>query len=170
MKNIRIIMVLALLLNTIQAFAQGNTDRIMIGGGLLYENGIDATLSWEHETKYHNAWEFFISGYLKWQDDPEVGHITKQSFWHYYNTWGIGTAYKPCVVRGRNHHGNVRIGAILGSDTHHFMGWIPVGYEHDYCLRYNIHLYWQVKTEMAIGRSKDFFRSGLEIGIKLPLN
>ena len=33
------------------ALAQSHSDRITLGVGLLYENGLDATLSWEHETR-----------------------------------------------------------------------------------------------------------------------
>ena len=57
------------------AFAQAHSDRISLGVGLLYENGLDATLSWEHETKYHNAWEYFVNGYLKWDECASCGHI-----------------------------------------------------------------------------------------------
>ena len=48
--------------------------------------------------------------YVKYKEDPTVGHITSDSFWHNYNTWDVGIAYKPCVARGRNHHGNLRFG------------------------------------------------------------
>ena len=37
-----------------------------VGVGALYQRGLDATISWEHETRYHNAWEYFINGYIKW--------------------------------------------------------------------------------------------------------
>lgn len=40
------------------AIAQQNSDRISLGFGCLYERGLDVTLSYEHETKYHNAWEY----------------------------------------------------------------------------------------------------------------
>ena len=44
--------------------AQQNSDRISLGFGCLYERGLDVTLSYEHETKYHNAWEYFANGYI----------------------------------------------------------------------------------------------------------
>ena len=97
--------------------AQGsNQDRLMLSVGALYERGFDATVAWEHETKYHHAWEYFATGYLKYCDDPDAGHVTTKSFWDSYNTWHVGVAYKPCVSRGRNHHGNARLG-ISGGRT-----------------------------------------------------
>ena len=53
---------------SLSSFAQSHSDRITFGMGLLYERGLDATLAWEHETKYHNAWEYFVNGYLKWDN------------------------------------------------------------------------------------------------------
>lgn len=38
--------------------AQSNSDRLSLGVGCLYQNGLDFTLSYEHEGKYHHAWEF----------------------------------------------------------------------------------------------------------------
>ena len=74
MKKILLSMVAAVCLSA-SAFAQAHSDRITLGVGLLYENGLDATLSWEHETKYHNAWEYFVNGYLKWDECASCGHI-----------------------------------------------------------------------------------------------
>ena len=78
------------------------------GVGLLYENGMDVTLAYEHEMNYRHAWEFFANGYLKWTECKSCGHICPDSFWRNYRTYGFGVAYKPCVVRGRNHYGNLR--------------------------------------------------------------
>ena len=43
--------------------AQTNSDHVSVGVGALYERGLDLTISYEHETKYHNAWEYFANGY-----------------------------------------------------------------------------------------------------------
>ena len=150
------------------SFAQSHSDRISFGMGALYERGLDATLSWEHETKYHNAWEYFVNGYLKWEDCASCGHVCPESFWHSYNTWGLGIAYKPCVVRGRNHYGNLRIGASGGSNTHDFLAGIHVGYEHSYALRHGWQLYWQAKCDLMVPDRKDLFRTGIVIGFKIP--
>ena len=118
-----------------------NSNRLTLGAGLLYERGLDATVAVEHETRYHNMWEYFASGYLKWDTDPEAG---------------------------RNHFGNLRIGGGGGSDLHEFIGLVTVGYEHTYVMRGGWCLYFKVKEDVCIA-AKDLFRTGVEVGIKLPL-
>lgn len=155
-------------------FAMGTTakagdrdGRVGLGVGLLYENGMDATLFYECEGAYHNAWEFFANGYVKWKDCESCGHICPDSFWRNYRSWSLGAAYKPCVSRGRNHYGSFRLGGSLGSDTRDVLGGVHVGYEHNYRLRNGLQLYWQVKTDVMI-KGEDLFRSGIVLGIKLP--
>ena len=77
------------------ANAQTNSNHLMFGVGALYEKGLDATIAYEHGSKYHNAWEYFATGYLQYDDDPNAGHVTKKSFWHNYNSWHLGIVYKP---------------------------------------------------------------------------
>ena len=152
---------------TMAATAQTYSNRVGIGVGALYERGFDATISVEHETKNHNAWEYFLNGYVKYEDDKTAGHITNDSFWKSYRTWGLGFAYKPCVYMGKNNYGCLRLGGSAGSDTDEFMGWVHAGYEHDYVLRKGWHLYWQVETDLCIN-GKDLFRSGVCVGFRLP--
>ena len=167
MKRIILSMTLTII-TCLSSFAQSNSNRIGVGFGALYEKGFDATLSWEHETKYHNSWEYFINGYIKWDVCDECNHICPDSFWKNYRTWGVGAAYKPCVNRGRNNHGNVRLGVSVGSDTDHFLGGFHVGYEHNYALRGGWMLYWQAKCDLIVPDRKDLFRTGIVIGVKLP--
>ena len=155
-------------MNTLAIHAQTNSDRISVGVGALYERGLDLTISYEHETKYHNAWEYFANGYIKWSDCKSCGHVCPESFWKNYRSYGFGIAYKPCVTRGRNHHGNLRIGASAGSDTKEFLGGAHVGYEHNYTLRDGWKLYWQVKSDIMI-KGEDLFRTGVVLGVKLPV-
>lgn len=173
----KIIVIISLLLSIFPSIqAQTYNDNIGLGVGWLYERGLDATVSYEHETKYHNAWEYFINGYVKYDKQyPNVErgesfepHYTKESVWNGYRTWGLGVAYKPCVSRGRNHHGNMRIGASVGSNTDVFLAGIHVGYEHSYALTHGWKLFWQVKCDCMIPNRKDLFRTGAVVGIKLP--
>ncbi len=150
------------------SYAQDGSNRISLGTGVLYERGLDLTLSYEHETKYHNAWEYFGIVYLKWDECASCGHVCPESFWKNYRTYDFGIAYKPCVVRGRNNHGNVRIGASVGSDTDKVIGGIHVGYEHSYALRSGWQIFWQVKTDIMI-KGLDTFRTGAALGIKYSL-
>lgn len=163
----KILMMAVALMCLMTAKADDHTGRISVGTGLLYENGMDLTVSYERETGYHNAWEYFGNVYLKWEKCGSCGHVCPESFWHHYNTWGLGVAYKPCVSRSRNHYGNFRFGASLGSDRHKVLGGIHVGYEHSYQLRKGWQLYWQVKSDLMI-KGEDLFRTGIVIGFKIP--
>lgn len=133
MKKILLVLV-AVITFAMNGKAQSNIDRLSFGFGCLYQNGLDLTLSYEHEGKYHHMWEFFANGYLKWDECASCGHICPESFWRNFRSYGFGVAYKPCVAHGRNHYGNVRIGASAGSDTKRFLGGIHLGYEHNYVL------------------------------------
>ena len=148
--------------------AQTNDNHLMMGVGALYERGLDATIAYEHGIKYHNTWEYFVTGYVQYDDDPDAGHVTKKSFWHNYNSWHLGIAYKPCVNRGRNHHGNVRIGASGGSDRHDFVGGVHLGYEHSYALKGGWELFFQIKEDAMISHGI-MWRTGAAVGFKFPL-
>ncbi len=164
----RMMLAICLASMTAVASAQTYSNRIGLGVGALYERGFDATLSVEHETKNHNAWEYFINGYVKYDKDTNAGHITNDSFWKNYRTWGVGVAYKLCVFRGKNNYGALRIGGSAGSDTHEFMGWVNAGYEHNFVLHHGIKLYVQAKTDLSIN-GLDLFRTGVSIGVKFPV-
>ena len=63
-RNRLLALAVALFTLSVTASAQRNTGRLSLGTGLLYRNGMDVTLAYEHEMNYHNAWEFFANGYL----------------------------------------------------------------------------------------------------------
>ncbi len=94
----RILMIAVVLLSTVLVKAQDNSNRIGVGLGGFYRQAASATLFWEHETHYHNAWEFFASGSMKLDDIENLGTN--------YRCWGVGAAWKPCVYRARNRYGS----------------------------------------------------------------
>ena len=100
MKKILLVLV-AVITFAMNGKAQSNIDRLSLGFGCLYQNGLDLTLSYEHEGKYHHMWEFFANGYLKWDECASCGHICPESFWRNFRSYGFGVAYKPCVAHGR---------------------------------------------------------------------
>ena len=116
-----IILTIACMCLAVGANAQRGSGRLSLGAGLLYKNGLDVTLAYEHEMNYRHAWEFFANGYLQWAECESCKHVCPKSFWQNYRTYGFGVAYKPCVTRGRNHYGSLRIGASGGSDTRKFL-------------------------------------------------
>ena len=107
----KMIMMLSALAAVVSAGAQNRSDRIAISAGALVERGLDATLSWEHETTYHNAWEFFANSYLQWDKCPVCETVCDESFFNNYNNWTAGFAWKPCILRFRNNYGSLRLGA-----------------------------------------------------------
>ena len=108
------------------------------------------------------------NGYLQWAECESCKHVCPKSFWRNYRTYSFGVAYKPCVTRGRNHYGSLRIGASGGSDTKKFLAGLHFGYEHNYVLRAGWTLYWQVKGDVMI-KGADVLRTGVALGIKLPI-
>lgn len=166
MKNTVLLVLLCMMVHT--GIAQSHSNRLSLNTGYLYERGVDLTLSVEHETLYHNAWEFFANIYAKYDKDPISGKVTRESFFHNYRTWGFGIAYKPCVYRAKNSNGSLRLGASAGSDTHDFVGWVHAGYEYSYALRHGCFLFWQIKSDLCIG-GEDWFRTGVELGYKITL-
>ena len=58
------ILILACVCLALNANAQRGSGRLSLGAGLLYKNGMDVTLAYEHEVNYRHAWEFFANGYL----------------------------------------------------------------------------------------------------------
>lgn len=82
MKKILLVLV-AIITFAMNGKAQSNSDRLSLGVGCLYQNGLDLTLSYEHEGKYHHTWEFL----------PTV--ISN------------GTNAHPAVISVRNHSGGI---------------------------------------------------------------
>ena len=66
------------------------------------------------------------------------------------------------------HKQELRFGGSLGSDTHRVLGGVHAGYEHNYRLRGGWQVYWQVKSDLMI-KGKDLFRTGIVLGVKLPV-
>jgi len=60
--NMKPLLVSAMLLLAVTGKAQSHGNRLTLGVGALYERGFDVTLAVEHETKNHNAWEYFANG------------------------------------------------------------------------------------------------------------
>lgn len=172
MRNVhKILASMMLLLGSLSTVsAQRNSDHIQLGTSWMYERGLEATLSYEHSTQYHNAYEYFVTYHIQYDIDKTVGHYTKESFWNNYRTYHIGAAYKPCVIRRRNNHGNLRIGGSVGSNTDKFLGGIHVGYEHTFSLYKGWELYFNIKEDVIIPEvNSDLFRTGTSVGFKIPL-
>ena len=157
----RILMIAVVLLSTVLVKAQDNSNRIGVGLGAFYCPAASATLFWEHETHYHNAWEFFASGSMKLDDIENLGTN--------YRCWGVGATWKPCLYRARNRYGSARIGVSLGAAPVEFLAGIHAGWQHSYALRRGWQLYWQAGVDVMLPKRNDLFRVGAGVGIKMPV-
>ena len=157
----RILMIAVVLLSTVLVKAQDNSNRIGVGLGGFYRPAASATLFWEHETHYHNAWEFFASGSMKLDDIENLGTN--------YRCWGVGAAWKPCVYRARNRYGSARIGVSLGAAPADFLAGIHAGWQHSYAQGRGWQFYWQAGVDVMLPKRNDLFRVGAGIGIKMPV-
>ena len=157
----KLFMIAVVLLSTVFAKAQDNSHRIGFGVGGFYRPAASATLFWEHETHYHNAWEFFAAGSMKLDNLEDMGTN--------YRFWGVGAAWKPCVYRARNRYGSARIGVSLGAAPTDFLAGIHAGWHHNYALRRGWQFYWQAGVDLMLPKRDDLFRVGAGLGIKMPV-
>ena len=157
----RLVMIAVVLLSTGLARAQDNTNRIGVGVDGFYRPAASVSLFWEHETHYHNVWEFFATGSLKLDNLDDLGTN--------YKAWGVGAAWKPCLYRARNRHGSARIGVSLGAAQADFLAGIHAGWQHSYALRKGWQFYWHVGVDVMVPKRNDLFRVGAGIGIKMPV-
>ena len=155
-----VISILAVII-AVTANAQSHSNSIGIGAGATYKCGLEGNIFWEHETRYHNAWEFFANGFTMWDKDSD-------SLFKGYNSLSIGTAWKPCVYRAKNNYGSIRIGASVGSDLDKVLAGLHAGYEHNYALPHGWKFYWQAKVDITLPNSGNLLRGGFAVGIKFP--
>ena len=73
MKKIILSLAVCLLpLHGLLAQGSSNVNHLNLCVGALYERGFDATLSYEHETKYHHSWEYFANAYIQYDTDLTI--------------------------------------------------------------------------------------------------
>lgn len=136
--------------------------------GVLYPRIFNVTLSYDKETRYHNAWEYYLDYSTQWKDCPTCGKVCQDSFWKNRYSFGGGIAYKPAVKRGKNNVGRVRLGLDLGTNTREFAMGIEIGYEHVWAFRNGVQLVLQQKNEITFW-GKPLLKNGLLAGIRIPL-
>jgi hypothetical protein len=144
------------------AAAQNNSDRIGVGIGASYRTAGNASLFWEHEYSYHNAWEVFAEGQLLLRGDVS-------RLWDNGKRWGVGAAWKPSLWTGRNRYGSARVGVSLGASPDEFQAGIQAGWEQSYALRGGWQFYWRAGADLMLPRWDGLFRVSCGVGIKIPV-
>ncbi len=164
----KILLGMALLAGSLTAKA-GNGDSFWnVSGGWQWKNTVNAVIGFEKETKYHNAYELYVDLATAYETCPQHGVVDSKSFWA-YKTFGIGGAYKPAFWRGKNSNVRLRMGADLGANRKGFQASIDLGLEYSYSFRSGVQLFVMQKNDFVFW-TRDHFRNGLLVGIKIPLN
>jgi len=174
MKKIYLIMLVVLL--PLRSFAGDGDNYLNIGGG--WQTNIfdwetaphiaNVTLGLELEGKYHNAWELNLDLATAYVVCPTDHVVDSKSFFD-YKSFGIGVAYKPVLSRAKNSLVRWRIGANIGANDNGFQTAITGGIEYSYSFKNRMQLFILQKNDIVFW-SRDNFRNGVIIGLKLPLN
>ena len=166
MKKLLTILLLIAATTTVRA---GDGDRhIGIQAGILYPCMLNGTLSVDFETRYHNAFEFYLDAFTQWKDCPDCRKVCKDSFWHSNYGLSVGAAYKPTVARTRNSVGRFRMGGDIGTANRGFALGVELGYEHVWTFKNNVQFVFQQKNEVTFW-AKPTWRFGGLIGLRLPI-
>ena len=156
------------LLTVLPASAGDGETRVGLASGVYWPGVLGATLSVDHETRYHNAWEFYLDAFTKWEECPDCGKVCRQSFWKSRYGLGVGVAYKPAVHRTRNSVGRVRMGADIGTSNRSFSLGVELGYEYVWTFRNRTQVVLQQKNEVTFwGLPR--WRFGGMVGFRIPL-
>lgn len=136
--------------------------------GLMYPGVLNGVLSVDFETRYHNAFEFYIDAFTEWKDCQDCGKVCKESFWKSNYALGVGAAYKPVVHRSRNSVGRFRIGADIGTCSREFALGIEAGYEYVWTFKNNVQFVLQQKNELTFW-GRPTWKFGGMVGFRLPM-
>lgn len=168
MKKSLVLSLTLLLCFSSAAYAESHGHRLSIGVGAAYGDWLGTSISYEFESRHHNAVEVAATGFLHYDDCPSCGHVCPESFWHNYNLFSAGVAWKPCVLTRKNSWGNLRLGAGIGTTGEDVVPSILLGYERNYALRSGCSFFWQLRTDVLFN-STELFRPGAFIGFKFPI-
>ena len=153
----------------------GDGDKFLNIGGGYQTNAIkwntniaNLVIGYEMEGKHHNSWEIYFDFSTAYRKCPLCKEICTQSFFD-YKTFGLGVAYKPAFIRGRNSLLRWRIGGDLGSNKRGFQCSFDFGLEYSYSFKNRMQIYIMQKNDLVFW-SRDHFRNGFVVGFKLPLN
>lgn len=164
----KLILFTLLLLLTRSTFAGDGDSYLGIQTGVLYPRIFNATLSYEKEIAYHNAWEVYIDYATQWDKCSTCGRVCTYSFWKEKFAYAIGSAYKPVILRGKNNFTRLRIGADLGASNRKFALGVEVGFEFVHTFKNGWQFIVQQKNEVTFW-GKPTFKNGALLGVRFPI-
>lgn len=171
MKNNKINKGLALLLFmalfSLKSMAGVGDEFFHLSGGYLYNNTLNASIGYEKELSYDDAWEIFAEAGDRWEKDPECGKVCTKFFWkHYY--WDGGFLYKKSLTSWRNSSLRLDFGPVFGAYKGTFFYGLEGSFEWNYVFRSGWKLVVKQKNNVGF-RKGDSFRNGVTLGVKIPL-
>lgn len=161
------IIAIAILSLPMRAVAGENDQFIKVDGGFLFNSTLHASLGYEKELAYGNAFELLAELGDRWERDPACGKVCRESFFNNYY-WDGAAVYKKCVKRYKNATLRLFGGSQFGAFRRSFFFGITAGFEYNYVLPCGIHLSVQQKNQVNFRRGDDF-RNGILVGIKFPI-
>lgn len=165
----KLFMIILLIAAVITPAKAGDGDKhVGFQAGLMYPGVLNGVLSVDFETRYHNAFEFYIDAFTEWKDCQDCGKVCKESFWKSNYALGVGAAYKPVVHRSRNSVGRFRIGADIGTCSREFALGIEAGYEYVWTFKNNVQFVLQQKNELTFW-GRPTWKFGGMVGFRLPM-
>lgn len=158
---------LAILALPLRAVAGENDQFIKVDGGFLFNSTLHASIGYEKELAYGNAYELLAEVGDRWEKDPVCGKVCRESFFNNYY-WDGAAIYKKCIKRYKNSTLRLFGGSQFGAFRRSFFFGITAGLEYNYVLPNGIHLSIQQKNQVNFRRGDDF-RNGILVGIKIPI-
>lgn len=152
--------IIVTLCTTIQSYAGDGEDRIGINAGFLFPSTLNASLAFEHDLAYGNAFDLVGEMGNHWQTPACC------RFWKGYY-WDVGFGYKHRLTRYKNSMLRLRLGGQLGASQRNFFLGCNVSLEYDYVLPSGIRICIMQKNDFNFLHG-DTFRNGLLIGLKVP--
>lgn len=151
----------------VTAAKAGDGDQFFnVNAGFLFQSTLNATVGYERELKYGNAFEIYGEAGNRWHKDKATGKIYSDTFWKDYY-WDGGLLYKKALKRYKNSLFRARLGVQAGAHTGDYFFGIEGGFEYNYVFQSG----WQVsviqKNQVNFLHG-DSFRNGLLVGVKIP--
>lgn len=145
----------------------GNTDEFFnINAGFLFQNTLNASVGYERELAYGNAYEFYAEAGNRWHKDKQTDKVYSDTFWKDYY-WDGGAVYKKSLRRYKNSVLRARLGAQFGAHTGDYFCGIEGGFEYNYVFPNGVQFSVIQKNQVNFFHG-DTFRNGLLVGVKIP--
>lgn len=142
--------------------------------GAFYQKSFNGLLELEFERKYSNCWVAYLdlcNAYRYCEIDHTI--FCDDTFWD-YQTFAVGVGYKHNLVRWQNMNLRAQLGFDIGADyckeeNYSFYMSAEISIEMTFSLRNRTQLCLIQKNDFCFF-TRDHFKNGLLIGIKIPLN